>query len=65
MNSYRVLVGKAEGKRPLGRNICRWEVNIEMDLREILWSGMYLIHIAQDREQRLVLANMVMNTRYA
>jgi hypothetical protein len=34
-NAYRVLVGKPEGKRPLGRPRCRWEDNIKMDLREI------------------------------
>jgi hypothetical protein len=35
MNAYRVLAGKPEGKRPLGRRRCRWEDNIKMDLREI------------------------------
>jgi hypothetical protein len=34
-NAYRILVGKPEGKRPLGRPRCRWEDNIKMDLREI------------------------------
>jgi hypothetical protein len=34
-NSYRILVGKPEGKRPLGRPRCRWEDNIKMDLRKI------------------------------
>jgi hypothetical protein len=63
-NSHRILVGKAEGKRPLGRHTRRWEGNIEMDLRENLWSGMDWIHLAQDRDQKLALANMVMNTRY-
>ena len=36
--SYRVLVGKAEGKRPLGRPRRRWEDNIKMDLQEVGWS---------------------------
>jgi hypothetical protein len=39
-NAYRVLLGKPEGKRPLGRPRCRWEDNIKMDLKEIGWSGM-------------------------
>jgi hypothetical protein len=39
-NAYRVLVGKAEGKRPLGRPRRRWLDNIKMDLREIEWGGM-------------------------
>jgi hypothetical protein len=39
-NSYRILVGKPEGKRPLGKPIRRWEDNIRMDLRERGWGGM-------------------------
>jgi hypothetical protein len=39
MNAYRILVGKPEGKRPLGRPRCRWVDNIKMDLREIGWDG--------------------------
>jgi hypothetical protein len=39
-NSYGILVGKSEGKRPLGRPRRRWEDNIKMDLREIGWGGM-------------------------
>jgi hypothetical protein len=38
-NAYRILVGKPEGKRPLGRPRCRWVDNIKMDLREIGWDG--------------------------
>jgi hypothetical protein len=38
-NAYRILVGKLEGKRPLGRPRCRWADNIKMDLREIGWDG--------------------------
>jgi hypothetical protein len=41
---YKILVGKPEGKRSLGRPICSWENNIKMDLREIGWGG---IHLAQ------------------
>jgi hypothetical protein len=40
MNAYRMLVGKPEGKRPLGRPRRRWVDNIKMDRREIGWSGM-------------------------
>jgi hypothetical protein len=49
-NAYRILVGKLEGKIPLGRPESRWEDNIIMDLREIGWSGMDWIDLTQDRE---------------
>jgi hypothetical protein len=49
-NAYRILVGKLEGKRPLGRPRRRWEDNIKMDLREIVWGGMDWIDLAQDRD---------------
>jgi hypothetical protein len=45
---YRVLVGKPEGKRPLGRHKCRWEDNIEMDLQEVGCGGVDWIELAQD-----------------
>jgi hypothetical protein len=61
-NAYRVLVGKSEGKRPLGKPRCRW-VNIKMDLRERGWEGMDWIDLAQDRDQWKVLVNAVMNLR--
>jgi hypothetical protein len=57
---YRVLVGRPEGKRPLVRLRCRWEDNIEMDLREI---GAKLIRLAQGRVQWRAFVNMVMNLR--
>jgi hypothetical protein len=44
--AYRVLVGKPEGKRPLGRPGRRWEDNIKMDLREVGWEGMDWIILA-------------------
>jgi hypothetical protein len=44
-NAYRILVGKPEGKRPLGRPRLRWVDNIKMDLREIGWDGMDWIGI--------------------
>jgi hypothetical protein len=60
-NVYRVLVGKPEAKRPLGRLRRRWEDNIRMDLREIGWGGMDWICLALDRGQWKALVNTVMN----
>jgi len=48
---YRVLMGKPEGKRPLGRTEHRWEDNIEMDLQEVGCGGMDWIGLAQDRDR--------------
>jgi hypothetical protein len=62
-NAYRILVGKPEGKRPLGRPRRRWEDNIKMDLTEIGWGGMDWIDLAQDRDQWRGLVNTVMNLR--
>ena len=47
---YRVLLGKPEGKRPLGRDRRRWEENIKIDLHEVGCRGMDWIDLAQDRE---------------
>jgi hypothetical protein len=63
MNSYRILVGKPEGKRPLGRPGRMWVGNIEMDLREIEWCGMHWIDLSQDRDQWRAFMKMVMNLR--
>jgi hypothetical protein len=60
-NSYRILVGKPEGKRPLGRTKRRWKDNIIKYLREIGWDSMDWIDLAQDRDQWGALVNMVMN----
>jgi hypothetical protein len=60
-NAYRILVGKPEGKRPLGRPRYRWEDNIKMDLREIGWGGMDWIDLAQDRDLWRPLVNTIMN----
>jgi hypothetical protein len=49
-NAYRPLVGKPEGKRPLGRPRRKWVNNIKMDLREIKWDGVDWIAMAQDRD---------------
>jgi hypothetical protein len=50
-NAYRILVGKPEGKRPLGRPRHSWVDNIKMDLRETGWSGMDWSYLAEDRDQ--------------
>ena len=60
---YRVLVGKPEGKRPLGRPRCRWEDNIKMELQEVGCGGMDWIELAQDRDTWRALMNAVMNLR--
>jgi hypothetical protein len=62
-NVYRVFMGKPEGKRPLGRRRCRWEVGIRMDLREIGWGSVDCIQLAQDRDCWWALVNIVMNLR--
>jgi hypothetical protein len=60
---YRVLVGRSEGKKPLGRPRCRWEDNIKMDLREIGIDGANWIWLAQDRFQWWAFVSMIMNLR--
>ena len=60
---HRVLVGKPEGKRPLGRPRCRWEDNIRMDLQEVGCGGMDWIELAQDRDRWWAVVNVVMNLR--
>jgi hypothetical protein len=60
-NVYRILVGKPEGKRPLGSPRHSWNDNIKMDLKEIEWSGVDWIDLAQDRDQWRALVNTVMS----
>jgi hypothetical protein len=62
---YRVLVGKPEGKRPLGRPTCRWEDNIKTDLQEVGCESMNWIDLAQDRDRWRTLVNAVMKFRVA
>jgi hypothetical protein len=62
-NAYRILVGKPEGNRPLGRPRRRLMVNIKMDLREIGWDGVDWIHMAQDRDHCRALVKTVLNLR--
>jgi hypothetical protein len=61
--AYRALVGKPEGRRPLGRPRRRWEDNIKMILREVGWGNMDWINLAQDRDRWRALVNAVMNLR--
>ena len=58
---YKVLVGKHEGKRPLGRPRRRWEDNIKMDLQEVGRGGGDWMEFAQDRDNWRALVSMVMN----
>jgi len=48
-NAYNSLVGKPDGKRPLGRQ--RWEDNIRIDVREIVWEGVDRMHVAEEKDQ--------------
>jgi hypothetical protein len=60
---YSVLVGKPEGKRPLGRPRRRWEDNIKMDLQEVGCGGMDWTDLAQDRDRWRAIVNAVINLR--
>ena len=60
---YSFLVGKPEGKRPLGRPRRRWEDNIKMDLQEVGCGGMDWIERTQDRDRWRALVSAVMNLR--
>jgi hypothetical protein len=63
-NAYRLLAGKPEGRRPLGRPRRRWVDNIKMDLGEIGCDGVDWIGLAQDRDKERTLVNSVMNLRF-
>ena len=60
---YRVLVGKSEGMRPLGRPRRRWEENIKMDHQEVGFGGMDWKELPQDRDRWSALVNAVMSLR--
>ncbi|KAJ4428825.1 hypothetical protein ANN_25818 [Periplaneta americana] len=62
-NAYRVLVGRPEGKRPLGRPRRRWEDNIKMDLREVGYDDRDWINLAHDRDRWLAYVRAAMNLR--
>jgi hypothetical protein len=61
--AYRILLGKPEGKRPLGRRRRRWADNIKMYLGEIGWDVRDWIELAQDKDPWMTLVNTVMNLR--
>jgi hypothetical protein len=61
--AYNILVGRPEGRRPLGRPRRRWEDNIKMDLWEIGFEDVDWVHLAQDRDTWRTLVNTVMNLR--
>jgi hypothetical protein len=60
---YRILVGKTEGKKPLGRPRRRWEDDIKKDLQEVGCGGMDWIELAQDRDRWRALVNGATNLR--
>jgi len=60
---YRVLVGKPEGKKPLGRSRRRWADNIKMDLQEVRCRNMNWVELAEDRDRWRALVNEVMDLR--
>jgi hypothetical protein len=62
-NAYRLLVGKPEGKRPLGRPRRRWVNNIRMGFGEVGWGDVDWIDLAQDRNSWRALVNSVLNLR--
>jgi hypothetical protein len=59
--AFRLLVGKPQGKRPLGRLRRRWVNNIKVDLLEIGWGGVDWIELAQDRDRWRALMNSMLN----
>jgi hypothetical protein len=63
--AYRILVGRPEGRRTLGRSRRRWEDNMKMELQEVGWGGggMDWIDMAQDRDRWRAVVNAVMNLR--
>jgi hypothetical protein len=61
--AYNILVGRPEGRRPLGTARRRWEDNIKMDLRETGFGDVDWIHMAQDRDRWPDLVNTVMSLR--
>jgi hypothetical protein len=62
-NTYRLLVGKPEGMRPLGRPRRRWLDNIRVDLAEVGWSDVDWLGLIRDRDRWRALVNSVLNLR--
>jgi hypothetical protein len=63
-NANRILVGKQEGKRPLGRPRRPWKNNIKMDLRKIGWGGMDGIYLVQDKERWRAFLETTLTLRF-
>jgi len=63
--AYRILVGKSEGKRPLGRSRRRWEDNVKMELEEVGCRDMEWIHLVQNTDRWRAVVHAVMNLRVA
>jgi hypothetical protein len=61
--AYKVLVGRPDGKNPLGRGIRRWKNNIKIDFQEVGWGGMDWTDLAEDRDRWRALVNAEMNLR--
>jgi hypothetical protein len=61
--AYTILVGKPEGKRPLGRPRLRWKINIKIDFKEMGLGGMDWTHLTQDKDQWRALVRTIMNLR--
>jgi hypothetical protein len=64
-NAYNILIEKPLVKRTRGRPMHRWEGNIRMDIKEVVWDSVDWMHLAQDRDQWLTLLNSVMNLHVA
>jgi hypothetical protein len=62
-NVYKLLMGKPEGKRPLGRPRCKWVDNIRVDLGEVGWRDVDWFGLAKDRNRWRALVNVVLNFR--
>jgi hypothetical protein len=62
-NAYRLLVGKPEGRRPIGKPRCRWLDNIRTDLVGVVWADVGWIGLDQDRDRWKVLVNLASNLR--
>jgi hypothetical protein len=62
--AHSILVGRPEGRRPLGRPRRRWKDNIKMDLRVTGFGDVDWIHLSQDRDRWRALVNTVMNLRF-
>jgi hypothetical protein len=62
-SAYRILVGRPEGRRPLGRPRRRWEDNIKMDLQDVGWGGIDWIELAHDKDRWRAVVNAVINLR--